>query len=103
MKKLSMIVALCISFCAASALAGDSDPRAGTKGHVTAYDGDNATILDVDPCPRTKLAYDYAACGKPFREKVSRAVCRKHGDGTHKWFYQVGDARQHVAQTAICK
>src|SRR6185503_20133547 len=39
--------------------------NAGTKNHVTAYEADRTTIIDVDPCPK-----GYAACGSAFRESI---------------------------------
>jgi hypothetical protein len=86
---------------AATALADASDfdrKRAGTKGHITAYEQDGTTIIDVDSCPS-----GYAACGSGFRERIKDQLCRKLGSGTHAWYYQIGDARTKIASTAFCK
>jgi hypothetical protein len=81
---------------------GDADEydrrRAGTKNHVTAYEADRVTIIDVDACPS-----GYSACGGPFRESIKGRLCRKYGPGKHSWYYQVGDSSTKIANTAICK
>jgi hypothetical protein len=72
--------------------------RAGTRNHVTAYDSDGRTIIDVDACPN-----GYSACGASFRDSIKRRLCRKYGLGRHTWYYQVGDSTTPIANTAICK
>ena len=84
----------------ATALAGDY--RAGTDGHVTAYDSNKVTVIDVDPCPRRGSSWDYVSCGRAFRDKINDRLCRTRGAGKHTWFYQVGDSKSLIENTARC-
>src|SRR6185295_9984322 len=76
------------SGAASASAGGDADSydrrNAGTKNHVTAYEADRTTIIDVDPCPR-----GYAVCGSAFRDSIKDRLCRKHGPGRHTWYYQI--------------
>lgn len=94
---------LSTAFVLLSTMAMADDPRAGTKGHVTAYEEDKKTVIDVDACPRTRGSWDYVSCGRLFREKVKNNLCRTRGRGTHRWYYQVGDAQSFVLIQAVCK
>jgi len=99
--KLKLSLSLAVLSLSSLAIAGNED--AGTKGHVTAYDSDRTTVLDVASCTRTKLTWDYVGCGKPFREATKARLCRERGKGKHQWYYQVGDSKVKGSQTAFCK
>jgi hypothetical protein len=103
------LVALAI---AASALASSlpvvaqstRDERGGTPGHVTAWDADRRTLLDVDACPVTREgAWDYDACGARLRASVARALCAMRGRGEHGWFYQIGAGPLVAQPPTICR
>ena len=79
------------------------DQRAGTKGHVTAWETDRETVIDVEACPRWgHYTWDYVKCGKALRTKVNEAMCRDRGKGHHKWLEQVGNNRSLITNTAFC-
>lgn len=99
--KLKVTLSLAVLSITTLAAAGSDD--AGTKGHVTAYDSDRTTVIDVGSCERKSLSWDYVPCGKAFREKTKERLCKDRGNGKHKWFYQVGDSKVKSSQTAICK
>lgn len=65
--------------------------KAGTKGHVAAYDNDQKTVLDVQQCDAQGLSFDYVECGKSLRSRVDAAVCKKKGKGDYEWYYQISD------------
>lgn len=71
--------------------------RAGTRGHVTAYELDGRTVIDVKPCIRTTgfAGYDYGRCGQWLRDSLKLQVCRAKGPGTHHYLYQVGDGKPY--------
>ena len=96
-------VLLTLSLLSLTTLAAARTDDAGTKGHVSGYDADQMTVLDVAACERKQLSWDYIACGKAFLEKTNERLCRVRGKGKHKWFYQVGDSKVKTNQTAICK
>jgi hypothetical protein len=99
--KFKVLLSLALLSTTTLALAGSDD--AGTKGHVTAYDSDRSTVIDVAACERTKLTWDYVGCGKAFREKTKDRLCKERGKGKHQWYYQVGDSKVKGSQTANCK
>jgi hypothetical protein len=99
--KLKLSLSLAVLSLTTLAVAGSDD--AGTKGHVTAYDSDRTTVIDVASCEKKSLSWDYVGCGKAFREKTKERLCKDRGKGKHKWFYQVGDSKVKGSQTAYCK
>lgn len=102
MKILSLVPVFALVLTSTLALADDS--RAGTAGHVTAFELDGKTVIDVDPCARLGKTHDYATCGRAFRPKVNATVCREKGAGRHKWIYQVGNNTHTRSQkTAVCE
>jgi hypothetical protein len=83
-----------LTFIAFVAVVGFSSARAdtkgaGSKGHVTAYEEDGKTVIDVSACPNSK--YTDAPCGQTFRDRIKDQVCKAKGKGKHKWKYQVSD------------
>ena len=96
-------VLLALSLISLTTLAAAGTDAAGTKGHVSGYEADRTTVLNVAACERKKLSWDYIACGKVFREKTNERLCRERGRGKHKWFYQVGDSKVKTNQTAFCR
>jgi hypothetical protein len=75
--------------------------RAGTQGTVTAYEADGRTVIENKPCFKTTRhgGYDYVRCGQRLRDSVKHELCRKNGNGTHTWFYQIGDNRPSRTST----
>lgn len=98
----ALLAALFITAAAAAAHADLS--RAGSPGTVTAYELDGRTVLEVKPCIRTGRygGYDYARCGQWLRDSLRFQVCRAKGPGTHRYLYQVGDARPYEL-SVYCK
>jgi hypothetical protein len=100
----AFLAATAVVTAGSTAAADVQDSRAGTKGHVTAWDSDKETVIDVDPCPRMgKYTYAYVQCGAKFRAKINDTLCRSRGKGKYLWFYQVGDSRGLVANHARCE
>jgi len=102
MKKSGILVGSAIVLVAAVAVADTKG--AGTKGHVTAYEADGKTVIDVAACPNNK--YTEAPCGQTFRDKIDAMLCKSKGKGKHKWKYQAGDGAGkgiQTDQTADCK
>jgi hypothetical protein len=100
----AILAATTIVTAGATAAADDQDSRAGTKGHVTAWDADKETVIDVDPCPRMgRYSFAYVQCGSKFRTKINDRLCRDRGKGKHLWYYQVGNSRGLVANYARCE
>ena len=96
-----VLTASTVILAGTAAMADSDDRRAGTDGHVTAWNPDRS-IIDVDPCPRRGVTWDYSSCGSRFRSKINSQLCRERGKGKHKWLYQVGDSSRYVDQTARC-
>jgi len=90
-----------LSLLVAAVASADTTEKAGTKGHVTAYEADKKTVIRVDACPTKKLAFDYPTCGKALRDDIHDLMC-KRGKGTHKWWYQIADGKP-MEQAAACK
>lgn len=69
--------------------------RAGTEGTVTAYEADGRTVIENKQCFKTGRyrSYDYVRCGQRLRTSVKLELCRKHGGGSHTWYYQIGNNR----------
>jgi hypothetical protein len=102
MKRTSFAIFALVSTLATAAIA-KSDPRAGTEGHVTAYETDGVSVIDVDSCARKGGSWDYVTCGKAFRDKIKARLCAERGQGKHEWLYQVSDSKSKTKNTANCK
>lgn len=85
------------------AAADDRNPRsAGAKGAVTAWDEFSNRVLEHRFCVRTRYSWDYASCGNRLRDELKLRWCAIRGPGTHRYLYQVGDARP-VRSTLVCR
>ena len=102
MKILQLVPFVALLLTSTVAMADSDDRRAGTTGHVTAYESDGKTVIDVDSCPTRRGAFDYTACGEPFRAKIRAAVCRDKGKGRHAWRYQIGTSKL-ISQSVSCR
>ncbi len=100
MKRTSFAIFALASSLATVAVAGSG---AGTEGHVTAYETDGVTVIDVDSCARKGSTWDYVSCGKAFRDKIKARLCAERGPGKHEWLYQVSDSKSKTKNTANCK
>jgi hypothetical protein len=102
MNRTSLAIFALVSTLTGVAIA-KNDPRAGTEGHVTAYEPDGVTVIEVDSCARKSNTWDYVTCGKNFREKIKARLCAERGKGNHEWLYQVSDSKSKTKNTARCK
>lgn len=97
MLRLMATCGLVLGFGLSTAHAEDDDgdfKRAGHKGTVTAYEMDGTTVLVHRVCAaRGRSSWDYVDCGSRLRDRVKVKLCTKLGKGTHKYMYQIGDAK----------
>jgi hypothetical protein len=81
----------------------DKNPAAaGTKGTVTAWDESNTVVLEHKFCLKTRHSWDYVSCGSRLRDRVKLQLCAARGPGTHRYLYQIGDARP-TRSTVYCR
>lgn len=102
MKIVNVVPFLALLLTSTVAMADSDDRRAGTKGHVTAYETGSRDVIDVDPCPMRNSVPDYVTCGERFRTKIRTKMCSDKGKGLHRWRYQAGDGPL-VPQSVSCR
>ena len=95
---------LVLGALATSAAADDADRplTAGRKGTITAWTEAGDAVVAHKICPRQGAVWDYVACGKALRERLTIEVCAARGPGSHKYLYQVGDGRKSPS-SVFCK
>jgi hypothetical protein len=75
---------------------------AGTRGTITAWDPSNTRVIEHRFCTRTRGSWDYVACGHRVRDDVRDKLCTALGPGTHRYLYQIGDAKPS-SSSVYCK
>ena len=92
-----------VLFAGATASADESmHSRAGTKGHVAAWDSDRVTLLEVDACNPHGYSYDYTSCGAHLKTRIDERLCNERGKGTHRWYSQVGSISTLFLRVTRC-
>lgn len=94
MTRLMLALGLVIGLGSAAQADDEDSGRAGRRGTVTAYQLDGSTVIAHKVCVSSgRNSWRYVDCGSRLREHVKTRLCTRLGKGTHRFVYQVGDAR----------
>lgn len=95
MTRFMLALGLVIGLGSAAHADDDEDyGRAGRRGTVTAYELDGRTVIAHRICVASgRNSWRYADCGSRLRDRVKSRLCARLGKGTHRFSYQIGDAR----------
>jgi hypothetical protein len=99
-----MAIGLVLGLGSSAMADNDDDYRsAGRKGTVTAYELDSNKVIGHAVClPSGRFSWRYSECGQRLRDRMKVRLCAKLGRGTHRYQYQIGEARPSKA-TVYCR